>query len=126
MADYPDDPGIDSDETLWRRIPANQVHWDGKLGRHRPQSGMFSDSRDGTPMSATKAKSHPSARDYLINSGYGDHLLIALEVAYVRTLGLNVVSAATSDDPGHVFVSGTKTAAIQKKLARAAKWVVSP
>ena len=126
MADYEDDSGIGSGEVIWRRIPEDQIHWDVRMGRYRPQSGMFSDSGDNTPMSASRAECHASARDYLDAAGYPDHLLVALDAAYVRDLGCSITRSPTCDDPGHVLVSGPKPASVQKKLARAAEWVVPP
>lgn len=126
MPAYADDSSIADQEEVWRRIPPDQIHWDGKLHRWRPESGMFSDSSDGSPMSAGRAILYGSPRGILGDQGYPDHLLVAIDVAFLRELGLRVASDPPADDPGHVWIVGRKTKAVKKKLAKAARWVVGP
>lgn len=124
--EYPDDANIGPDGVIWRRIPPDKIQRDPVLGRYRPQSGMFSDSRDGTPMSASRADLHSSPNEFLQNSDYPDYLLVSLRVEDIRNLGLAIASQPPTDDPGHVWIVGKKTPGRQKKLARLAKWVIGP
>lgn len=128
MADYDDDPGITDEEVIWRRVPPGHVHWDSHLGRNRPMSGLFSDSGNKTPMSACRAQSYNSPDDVLGGKGYPDFMLISLSVGFLRDLGLHVASEPVNeDDPGHLWIVGNKTIeGRQKKMAKAAQWIVGP
>ena len=83
---------------------------------------MFSDSRDGSPMSAHEARYYGSPSE----ANTGDNLMVGLNVRFVRGLGLRVATKPPTDDPGHVWVFGKKTASIKRKLAREANWVIPP
>lgn len=85
-------------------------------------SGMFDDSWDGSPMSAHLAKWYDSPSEATV----GDNLMVALTVGFVRGLGLGVATQPPTDDPGHVWVFGKKKPAIKRKLAKHARWVISP
>ena len=52
--------------------------------------------------------------------------MVRLEVGFVRRLGLGVATNPPTDDPGHVWVFGKKTASTKGKLARHARWVIPP
>lgn len=126
MEEYADDPDIGACEVIWRRVPPGRFLWDDALARFRPQTGMFSDSRDGSPMSGGRAKCYESSKGLLEGAGYPDHLLVAFRVDDLRGLGLRIASWPPTEDPGHVWIVGKKTAGRQKKLARMAEWVVTP
>ena len=127
MDGYADDATIEGHEVIWRRIPPDQVHWDTNLGRWRPQTGMFADSSDGSPMSACRANLYPSTDSVLAERGHPHHFLAAVPVGLLRDLGLQVASLPEiPDDPGHVWIVGKKTDRIRKKLAKTAEWVVPP
>lgn len=83
---------------------------------------MFSDSRDASPMSAHRARSYGSPGD----ANTQGNLMVGLAVAFVRSLGLGVATQPPTGDPGHLWVFGKKTAAIKRKLAKHAKWVIAP
>lgn len=126
MDEYPDDPTIGACEVIWRRIPPDKIQWDDTLGRYRPQTGMFSDSRDRSPMSGGRAKCYGSHQSLLKGSGYPDHLLVAFCAEFLRSEGLAIATLPQTKDAGHVWIVGKKTAGIQKRLARGAEWVVPP
>ena len=122
LPSYVNDSSVGDDEEIWRRIPVSMVYWDNAIDRLRPQSGIFSDSDDGSPMSAHRARCYGSPTE----ANTGDNLMAGLTVGFVRGLGLGVATQPTTDDPGHLWVFGKKTASIKKKLARRAKWVIPP
>ena len=96
---------------------------DSSMGRWRPQSGLFSDSRDKTPMSAHRAKCYGSPEE----ANVGDNLMVGLCVRFLRDLGLGVATEPPQpDDAGHVFVFESKSASVKRKLAVRAKWVIPP
>ena len=52
--------------------------------------------------------------------------MVRLDVGFVRGLGLGVATKPPTDDPGHVWLFGKKTASTKRKLARHARWVIPP
>ena len=121
-AEYVDDSSVGDDEEIWRRIPRNMAYWDEVLDRLRPPSGMFSDSDDGSPMSAHRARCYGSPSE----ANAGDNLMVGLSVRFVRGLRLGVATQPPTNDPGHLWVFGKKTASIKRKLAKQARWVIPP
>jgi len=93
-----------------------------ETGQSRPQSGMFSDSRDGSPMSAHRAACYSDPNEANA-SGY---LMVALKVGFLRSLRLGVATEPVTDDPGHVWVFGKKTTSIKRRMATHATWVIPP
>lgn len=95
---------------------------DGQTGRYRPQSGMFSDSRDGSAMSAHRARRYSGPHE----ANVGDHLMVSLNVGFLRGLRLGVATEPPTDDPGHVWVFGKKTPSVKRQMATHATWVIPP
>ena len=120
-SEYADDSSVGNDEEVWRRIPADKICWDNALDRLRPQSGMFSDSGPESPMSAHRARCYARPSE-----AAGDDLMVALTAGFLRRLKLGVATEPPTDDPGHLWIFGKKTASTKKKLARSATWVIPP
>ena len=83
---------------------------------------MFSDSRDGSPMSAHRARCYESPGE----ANTGDHLMVGLNVGFLRGQALRIATNPPTDDLGHMWVFGKKTASIKRKLAKHAHWVIPP
>ena len=83
---------------------------------------MFSDSRDGSPMSAHRARCYGSPTE----ANTGNNLMVELNVGFVRRLGLGVATQPPTEDPGHLWVFGKKTPSIKRRLAKHARWVIGP
>ena len=119
---------LDSAE-LWRRIIPDWVVPDDNRGCKRVSSAAFSDSPDGSPLSMLLAETVFStgrtAQDVL--SRFPECSLAALQAGDVRAQR-QVVSHTpiVEDEPAHVFVAGSKTRAVRRALARAARWVIGP
>ena len=52
--------------------------------------------------------------------------MVGLNVGFVRSLELRVATQPPTDDPGHLWVVGRKTASTKRKLATHATWVIPP
>ncbi len=52
--------------------------------------------------------------------------MVGLSVRFVRGLKLGIATQPPTDDPGHLWVFGKKTASTKRKLAREASWVIQP
>ena len=73
-------------------------------------------------MSAQRARCYGSPSE----ANTGDNLMVGLSVRFVRGLRLGVATQPPTNDPGHLWVFGKKTASIKRKLAKQAKWVIPP
>jgi hypothetical protein len=115
-----DDPSIPGEAIVWRRI--NRVHL--VTVERRLSSAAFSDSSDGTPMSATLATATSDPAAYAARwNAFG---VVGISVQRLRELGLGVTRAPTDEDPDHVSIHGEKKKSVKTALARDARWVVEP
>ena len=73
-------------------------------------------------MSAHRARCYDSPEE----ANVGDHPMVGLNVRFLRGLELGVATEPPTDDPGHLWIFGKKTASTKKKLARHATWVIPP
>jgi len=126
---YTDDLAISDDAALWRRIHPKQWIIDhNRGGVLRPTSQAFTDSSDGTPMSALLAEivsaSNRTSRDALV--GYEDYALASITAGFARKWNQGITPAPEPHEPAHAFVFGEKTRAVRRAFAGAADWVVPP
>ncbi len=122
--DAVDDATIAEDATLWRRVPPDWVIFDPNLGRKRPTSQAFEDSR-GSPMSAFLAQECAETSNLL--AGHPGFLVVSLTARMAREVGLKIVRDPLAAGPrGHVLVVGKKTGKIRDTLAKSCNWVTSP
>ncbi len=120
----PDDPTIPDDAVLWRRVPPNFYVPDERLGRSRPSSMAFENSRDGSPMSVVLASEARSVEAVLQgHEGYG---LVAITAGLARACGQVVTRDPLPEEPAHALVAGAKTSAVKKRFAREARTIVEP
>jgi hypothetical protein len=116
----PDDKSIPDDAIVWRRIAKDHYNPDDR----RPSTAAFSDSSDGTPMSATMPPGTLSAEEYV--QTWGAHAVAQWTVGQLRALGLGVTRIPTDRDPFHVGVHGAKTGSCRKNLKRLCVWAAEP
>lgn len=124
-ADYADDPSIQDDASLWRRILPSWVIMDENAGEFRPSSAAFDDYRD-SPMSVlienivTATQRTPA--DVL--RGYDNYSLCSFAAGAARALGQQVATRPKEPDPAHGFVVGKKTRSVKNALRKASRWVI--
>jgi hypothetical protein len=120
-----DDPALDGDLMLYRRIPpsAERVTWDAS-GRPIPSSQNFSDSEQ--ELSVHIANETTPEAMLSGHEGFGLVYLMAKDFREIYT-GKNVPLAICRDDKepenGHVLVCGKPTPKMKKDLRDRAKWV---
>jgi hypothetical protein len=127
-AQYKDDPSVKNDCRLFRRVPPTWIIWDGNLGRWRPTSAAFNNSRDGHPMSIALEcelvlRGLPPSSVLAAHEGFS---LTFITTELARNLGQAVVRDPTPDEPAHGLVVGTKSDKVKKRMAAAAVWEVAP
>ena len=124
-----DDPTINNDAILWRRIHKTQLVPDTR-GGVRPSSAAFDNHRDGSPMSVAlaeiflKIKNDPA--DYL--KGHTCVGSVSFSAGLARKLDQGIVRSPIDDEPAHAVVIGDKPKSIQRKFAYSGeiRWVVRP
>ncbi len=123
-----DDPTIPDDSFVYRRIRPGQHKYDNREKRVIPNSGNFSDHPQNGPVSvdlccemADRGEAETAAL-----KGHESYHLVKIPVRVVRELGLGVVRTPVDDNPCHGEITGHKSKATKRKLARKAMWVVPP
>jgi hypothetical protein len=123
-----DNASIHDEAALWRRVPPWPFIYDENLARWRPSSAAFADDPDGHPMSVVLAEVVAAAGRVpaQILLGHDGFALAAITAGLARGSGQGVVRDPPWDEPAHALVIGPKTKAVQRRLAKAAVWVVPP
>ena len=120
-----DDPTIDGDVKLFRRIHLTQIVEDGDTGNARVSSGAFRDKELSV-----------NIEQLLIAEGYEPdhclrkhphHKLVAFKTGAARALGQSVYGDPQADDQSHGIVDGNKNRKkIHDGLREASIWVIPP
>jgi hypothetical protein len=124
MAPQVDDPTIEDDAPLWRRVPPHHFVLDEQSGSVRPSSAAFEDHPDGSPMSVLLGAE--SAGPDSVLAGHPDFALASITAGLARECGQLVVRDPLPMEPAHALVIGRKTKGVRKRMAVAASWVVAP
>ena len=118
-----DDPTIRDPDPLWRRIHPTFLRSDGTVS-----SAAFSNSSDGSGMSVTLGREAMATgvTPKLALSRYPTHGLAAITAGDCRSHEQRIQRDPTAEDRHHALVSGEKTKAVQRQLARAAVMLALP
>ncbi len=124
----PNDASIRDESDLWRRIPPWHFIYDENLGRWRPSSSAFADDPDGHPMSVVLAEVAAAVGrgPAQILTGHERFALASITARLARECGQAVVRDPLPDEPAHGLVIGPKPKSVQRRLAKAAAWLVPP
>jgi hypothetical protein len=128
MTAPPDDASIRDEADLWRRIPPWHFIYDENLGRWRSSSSAFADDPNGHPMSVVLAETAAAVGrgPAQILIGHERFALASITVGLARECGQGVVRDPLPDEPAHGLVIGPKPKSVQRRLAKAAVWVIPP
>lgn len=127
MADgeFSDDPTIADEAVLWRRVHYENYVDDQNLGRRRPTSHAFGDSRDGSPMSVFLAAAFEDSQVAL--AGHDRWGLVSITAGLARECGQRIVPDRAPNAPSsHVYVVGPKPNRVRQRLAKGDIDVVLP
>lgn len=129
---FPDDPSIQNDTDLLRRIPPKHFFFDENEQRWRPSSAAFEDDDDGDPMSVCLSsvllveKRQASG----VLAGHEGYALAAISAGLARVHGQTVHPKPLPEETSHAAVCGdkgkSKKSAPKKQFALQATWVVRP
>jgi hypothetical protein len=118
----------DADGIVYRRVSSLQIETDYATGELRPTSANFTDSTrpNPSPMSCVADWLLDDRPPESLVPGPGGDLLVALTVADLNEIGLEVVPDPIPDEPAHVLVEGAKTRSVRRALAVRSRWIVAP
>lgn len=97
-----DDQSILDTELLWRRVLPNQVHYDQKLERFRPESGAVFDA-DSKLSVDFKSR---ATKEYCLAMAPSKMYLAEFSVGTVRNAGCGVIRDPLEGNPAHALVCG--------------------
>ncbi len=127
---FPDDPSIQNDTGLFRRIPPWHHVFDGNQNRWRPSSAAFQDDGDGDPMSVylssvlTAEQRDPST----VLAGHVGYSLASISAGLARSKDQTVHPDPLPEETSHAVVCGEKGTnrknAPRKVFASQAVWIV--
>jgi hypothetical protein len=129
---FPDDPSIQNESELLRRIPPRHFVRDDNLGTVRPSSAAFEDDDDNDPMSVylatVLAAEHREASSVL--AGHAGYALASITAGQAREKDQTVHPEPLPEEVSHAVVCGDKRSgnkkSAKKVFAISAKWVVRP
>lgn len=129
---FPDDPSVENDTDLLRRIPPWHFVMDANTGIVRPSSAAFEDDDDNDPMSVylapVLAAENRQASSVLV--GHSGFALASIKAGMARELNQTVHPDPLPEETSHAVVCGEKVAgkknSAKKKFAMSSTWVVRP
>lgn len=128
MPEWRDDPTINDDEHLWRRVLVDdpfQVKKDPKTGQPRPSSAAFKSS---TQLTSVAVASLTTPEEFL--AGFSRHSLVEVNARAVRDAGCILVRDPEPGNPAHAHIigitreDGRLTSSEARRIADKARWVV--
>ena len=128
QSDYIDDPTIEDNMLLWRRIPPDHVIFDANEGRLRPTSAAFADHTNGTPMSVVLGQEviDDGRTPESVLEGHEGFGLVSFTADLARINRQGIMRKPQSTEPAHAEVFGRKTKGVKRALAKGAIWIVRP
>jgi hypothetical protein len=127
---FPDDPSVPNDTSLFRRIPPWHHVFDENLNRWRPSSAAFQDDGDADPMSVylssvlTAEQRDPST----VLAGHVGYSLASISAGLARSKDQTVHPDPLPAESSHAVVCGEKGTnrknAPRKAFALQAVWIV--
>lgn len=125
--DYVDDPTIEDDSPLWRRIPPKHFVYDENLQCRRASSAAFSDNpKDKSPMSVVLgdevlAASRTAESVLEGHEGFG---LVSFLAGLARQFKQGIMRKPLDEEPAHAEVFGEKTRGVRRAFAKNCQWVI--
>lgn len=127
---FPDDPSIQGDTELFRRIPPKHYFFDENENRWRPSSAAFEDDADGDPMSVylSTVMLRENRAPACVLAGHEGYSLASITAGFARAQNQTVHPKPLLDESSHAVVCGDKRKgkkkAPRRQFALKATWVV--
>lgn len=110
---------IDDNETVMRRVTRSEIARHEDDGTIRPSSNAFlQGGPDGDVSVYLASETIPEH----ITREYPGMYVALVEVSVIRSQGLDVLRDPVEGEPGHCNITGRKTAARRRAIARSSRW----
>ena len=120
MTSPQDDPGINDDEVVVRRVSRREQIFDPDVGRRRPASQAFlQNGRDGLTSVYLMSETTPEE----VAADGDEEYLAAVRVGVLRANGLGIIRTPESGGPGHCDITGRKTRGRLVRIVMLTEWV---
>lgn len=110
---------VDDSETVMRRVAYTGITRDEDQGIIRPSSDAF---LQGGPEGDVSVYLISETTPERITREYPGTYVALVEVSFIRALGLDVERESFEADLGHCNITGRKTAAKRRAIARSSRW----
>ena len=114
----PGDP-VDDNEIVMRRVTRTGITRDEDHGTIRPSSDAF---LQGGPEGSVSVYLASETTPERITREFPGACVALVEVSVIRAQGLEVERERLEDGPGHCNITGRKTAAKRRAIARSSRW----
>ena len=120
MTSPQDDPGINDDEVVVRRVSRREQIFDPDVGRRRPASQAFlQNGRDGLTSVYLMSETTPEE----VAADGDEEYLAAVRVGVLRENGLGIIRTPESGGPGHCDITGRKTRGRLVRIVMESQWI---
>lgn len=110
---------VHDNETVMRRVTQTGITRDEDQGTIRPSSDAF---LQGGPEGNVSVYLTSETTPEQITREYPGAYVALVEVSVIRAEGLDVERESVGEDPGHCNITGRKTAAKRRAIARNSRW----
>ena len=119
MTAQPTGEPVDDNEIVMRRVTPTGITRHEDQGTIRPSSDAFLQGGPEGDVSVYLASETTAER---ITSEYPGTYVTLVQVNVIRAQGLDVPREAFDGDPGHCNITGRKTSAKRRAIARSSSW----
>ena len=119
MAALPRYEPVDDNETVMRRVTQREITLHEDDGTIRPSSNAFLQGGPEGDVSVYLASETTPER---ITREYPGTYVALVEVSVIRAQGLEIERQPVEEEPGHCNITGRKTAAKRRAIARSSRW----
>ena len=122
-SDWKDDPTIEGNERLLRRIPKTWVRLN-RDGTLKITSAAFKDRELSVNIESLMVQDGRNAKDSL--RGYSGYGLASINSGVAREHHQAVIRQPTEEEPAHGIVFGNKPRSVARKMRNCAELIVKP
>lgn len=125
---FPDDPSIEDDTGLLRRVPPWHFIMDQNLSRTRPSSAAFEDDDDNDPMSVCLATvlAAEDRNPESVLAGHNGYASASITAGLARAHDQTVHPDPLPEESAHAVVCGDKKTSVKRAFSRTAVWIIEP
>ncbi|GJM23624.1 MAG: hypothetical protein DHS20C16_00390 [Phycisphaerae bacterium] len=124
MPEFIDDPTIENDAELWRRVHPKLIVADENRNSIRVSTAAFNDPSMSVVLAKAVLESGRTARDVLV--GREGFALTSITAGLARECNQGIARDPVDDEVAHAVVFGNKPRSVKKTFVRHSQWVIPP